>query len=89
MFKEGIIEDSSSPWISPAIFVCKDFPICMDYHALVQEQFKECGHWVVQKTTNCVSALPIDQCYEQNNETIKSTGKLQGSQKIHQHLENG
>ena len=44
----------------------------------VYEQFEECGHWVVQKTTNRFSAMPIDQCHEQNNETVKGSGGAVG-----------
>jgi len=40
----------------------------------VYEQFEERGHWVVQKTTNRFSAMPIDQCHEQNNEIVKGSG---------------
>ena len=29
------------------------------------EEFKENGHWVVSKTMNRFSAMPIDQCHEQ------------------------
>ena len=37
MLKEGIIEESSSPWLAPAVFVRKktgDIRICVDYHEL-------------------------------------------------------
>ena len=37
MLKEGIIEENSSPWMSPAVFVRKingDVQICVDYRAL-------------------------------------------------------
>ena len=44
----------------------------------VHKQFEEYGHWVVQKTTNRFSAMPIDQCHEQNNETVKGTGGAVG-----------
>lgn len=44
----------------------------------VYEQFEECGHWIVQKSTNRFSAMPIDQCHEQNNEIVKGTGGAVG-----------
>ena len=44
----------------------------------VYEQFKGSGHWVVQKTTNRFSAMPIDQCHEQNNEMVKGSGGAVG-----------
>ena len=44
----------------------------------VYRQFEEYGHWVVQKTTNRFSAMPIDQCHEQNNEVVKGSGGAVG-----------
>ena len=44
MLKEGIIEESSSPWMSPAVFVCKkngDVRIYVDYHALNKQTIKD------------------------------------------------
>ena len=42
------------------------------------EEFKENGHWVVSKTMNRFSAMPIDQCHEQNNEIVKGSGGAVG-----------
>ena len=36
--------------------------------------FREHGHWVIQKTTNRFSATAIDQAHEQNNELVKGSG---------------
>jgi hypothetical protein len=40
----------------------------------VQKEFEEYGHWVVPKTTNRFSSIPIDQDHEQNNELVKGSG---------------
>ena len=34
----------------------------------------ENGHWVIQKTKNCFSAMPNDQAHEQNNALVKGSG---------------
>ena len=44
MLKEGIIKESSSPWMSPTIFVRKkngDVRICVDYRALNKQTVKD------------------------------------------------
>ena len=44
MLEEGIIEESSSPWMSPAVFVRKkngDVRICVDYRALNKQIIKD------------------------------------------------
>ena len=44
MLKEGIIEESLSPWMSPAVFVRKkngDVRICVDYRALNKQTVKD------------------------------------------------
>ena len=44
MLKEGIIEESSSPWMFRAIFVRKkngDVRICIDYRALNKQNVKD------------------------------------------------
>ena len=54
----------------------------MDFHphpgyeslpASIHEEFTEHGNWVVNKTTNRLSAMPIDQVHEQNNELVKGS----------------
>lgn len=42
------------------------------------EEFEVNGTWVVPKTTNRFSAMPIDQAHEQNNELVKGTGGAVG-----------
>ena len=44
----------------------------------IQQEFEEHGHWVVQKTKNRFSAMPIDQAHEQNNELVKGSGGVVG-----------
>ena len=38
--------------------------------ASILAEFKDHGNWVVQKTTNRFSAMPVDQVHEQNNEHV-------------------
>ena len=40
----------------------------------IQKQFEEQDHWVIHKTTKRLSAMPIDQAHEHNNEVVKSSG---------------
>ena len=47
MFNEGIIEECSSPWLAPAVFVCKktgDIRICIDYREL-NKQLRTLTHY--------------------------------------------
>ena len=44
----------------------------------VLQEFEECGHWVIQKTKNRFSSMPIDQAHEQNNELVKGSGGAVG-----------
>ena len=37
----------------------------------IHNKFHENGHWVIQKTKNRFSAMPIDQAYEQNKILVK------------------
>ena len=46
--------------------------------ALIHQEFEECCHWVVQKTTNRFSSIPIDQAHEQNNALVKGSGGAVG-----------
>jgi len=41
-------------------------------------EFVNFGRWVVRKTTNKFSAMPIDQAHEQNNELVKGSGGAVG-----------
>ena len=40
--------------------------------------FEQHGNWVVFKTTNRFSAIPIDQAHENNNEIVKGSGGAVG-----------
>ena len=44
----------------------------------VLKQFVENGFWVVTKTCNKFSAIPIDQAHEQNNKIVKGSGGAVG-----------
>ena len=40
----------------------------------ILQEIEEHHHWVVRKTTNRFSTIPIDQAHEQNNEVVKGSG---------------
>ena len=40
----------------------------------IRSEFEDHGHWVVCKTENRFSTMPIDQAHEQNNAVIKGSG---------------
>ena len=44
----------------------------------IKEEFEQHGYWVVFKTTNIFSAIPIDQAHENNNDTVKGSGGAVG-----------
>ena len=44
----------------------------------IHNEFHEHGHWVVHKTKNRFSAMPIDQAHEQNNAVVKGSGGAVG-----------
>jgi hypothetical protein len=46
--------------------------------ASILNEFEEHGHWVVHKTTNRFSSMPIDQAHEQNNAEVKGSGGAVG-----------
>ena len=46
--------------------------------AQILKEFEEHGHWVIRKTTNRFSTIPIDQAHEQNNEVVKGSGGAVG-----------
>lgn len=53
-------------WIPIHIRDMKSLPVN------IKEDFARC--WVVSKTSNRFSSMPIDQCHEQNNELVKGSG---------------
>ncbi len=61
-----------SRWISVHIRDMESLP------ASILQEFRENGHWVVNKTTNRFSSMPIDQAHEQNNELVKGSGGAVG-----------
>ena len=53
----------------------------MPVHSLPQpiiEEIQVQGHWVIRKTRNRFSAMPIDQAHEQNNRLVKGSGGAVG-----------
>ncbi len=40
----------------------------------IREQFEQKGNWVISKTNNKFSTIPIDQAHEQENKNVKSAG---------------
>ena len=44
----------------------------------ISEEFLQQGHWVISKTTNRFSSMPIDQAHKQNNESVKGAGGAVG-----------
>lgn len=42
----------------------------------IKEKFERDGNWVVTKTRNKFSAIPIDQAHEQENKNVKSVGEV-------------
>ena len=44
----------------------------------IHREYQEHGHWVVNKTTNRFSSMPIDQAHEQNNDLVKGSGGAVG-----------
>ena len=42
------------------------------------KEVDEHSHWVIHKTTNRFSTIPIDQAHEQNNEAVKGSGGAVG-----------
>ncbi len=54
----------------------------------IKEENEQHGHWVVFKTTNRISAIPIDQAHKNNNDIVKGSGGLVGLQS-RQHFESG
>ena len=44
----------------------------------IKTEFEKEQHWVLSKTKNKFSSIPIDQAHEQMNKNIKSTGRVVG-----------
>ena len=42
------------------------------------KEFKEFNHWIIHKTANRFSAIPVDQAHKQNNEAVKGAGGAVG-----------
>ena len=61
-----------SRWISVHIRDMESLPTS------IYQEFKGHGHWVVKKTTNRLSSMPIDQAHEQNYELVKGSGGAVG-----------
>ena len=40
----------------------------------IRDEFEKQGHWVLSKTNNKFSAIPIDQAHEQENAFVKGSG---------------
>ena len=57
------------------VFRIGSLPLCP---SSIYNEFCEHGHWVVQKTHNHFSAMPIDQAHEQNNAIVKGSGGAVG-----------
>ena len=70
MLKEGIIKESSSPWMSPAVFVQKkngDVWICVDYCALNKQTIKDAypllrPDYVQDRLAGCTTYSTLDLC---------------------------
>ncbi len=44
----------------------------------IRKEFEDQQHWVLSKTRNKFSSMPIDQAHEQMNKTVKSVGGAVG-----------
>ncbi len=44
----------------------------------IRHEFQECHHWVLSKTGNKFSAMPLDQAHEQENKMVKGAGGAVG-----------
>ena len=54
--------------------------------ASIRESFKK--HWVIAKTSNHFSSIPLDQTYEQENAKLKGAGGVIGHTDNHTALSN-
>ena len=55
-------------WMSVHIHDMKSLP------EPIKEQFENQCHWVLSKTNNTFSSIPIDQAHEQENARVKDSG---------------
>ena len=39
----------------------------------IKDEFENQGHWVLSKTNNLFSSIPLDQAHEQENAYVKSS----------------
>ena len=44
----------------------------------IHQDYEEHENWVIQKTTNLFSSMPIDQAHEQNKALMKGSGRAVG-----------
>ena len=44
----------------------------------IMKEFKDHGHWVLSKTGNRFSSIPLDQVHEQANKVVKGSGGAVG-----------
>ena len=61
-----------SRWVPVHIRDMKALPSC------IRDEFENQGHWVLSKTNNKFSAMPIDQAHEQENTYVKGSGGCVG-----------
>ena len=74
------------PWITLTMLGGSLYTLDMEnLPTSIHNEFHEHGHWVVQKTNNLFSAMPIDQAHEQNNSLVKGLVVQYASHKILQH----
>jgi hypothetical protein len=59
-------------WIPIHLRDMKSLPVS------IREEFEHERHWVLSKTNNKLSAIPIDQAHEQENKNVKSVGGAVG-----------
>eukprot|EP00731_Ephydatia_muelleri_P034967 Em0088g19a len=61
MLAEGILEESSSPWMAPAVYTKKksgEIRLCVDYHE-VQDRLSECGMFSTLDLQSGYWQLPV------------------------------
>ena len=67
MLAEGIIEESSSPWMAPAVYTKKktgEIRLCVDYHALNKNTTKDAYPLPLpDEAQDRLSGLPFFPCW--------------------------